>query len=70
MSQLWIGPLVLVLLCVAWFAVQQAWLKCMGRAADRDALDRPGYCGTACACRADCPRKPPGAALESKQEEH
>jgi len=57
MSQIWIGPVVLVLLCLVWFAVQRAWIACMGESADKDALERPGYCGRACACRGECPRK-------------
>ncbi|MCC5867880.1 MAG: hypothetical protein JJU27_05150 [Gammaproteobacteria bacterium] len=57
MSQLWIGPVLLCLLYLLWFAVQRAWLACMDQPADRDALERPGYCGMACACRADCPRR-------------
>ncbi len=69
MNQIWIGPLLLVLLSIAWFAVQRAWLACMGRPADRDALERPGYCGTACACRADCPRRRGQQTAESNNEE-
>ena len=57
MSQIWIGPVVLVLLCLVWFAVQRAWVACMGEPVDKDALERPGYCGGSCACRGDCPRK-------------
>jgi hypothetical protein len=67
MSQLWIGPVLLTLLCVVWFAVQRAWIWCMGQPADRDALQRPGYCGTACACRADCPRRRKSATAASKE---
>jgi len=69
MSQILIGPLVLGLLCVAWFAVQRAWLKCMNQASHRDALERPGYCGTACACRSDCPRRRERAADTANNEE-
>jgi len=57
MSQLVIGPLLLVVLCLAWLGVQRAWLVCMGQPTDRDALERPGLCGTSCACRDDCPRR-------------
>jgi len=57
MSQVWIGPLLLVALCLAWLAVQRAWIACMGEAADKDALERPGYCGASCVCRGDCPRR-------------
>lgn len=53
MSQIWIGPVLLALLCLVWFAVQRAWISCMDHPADRDALERPGYCGTACVCRAE-----------------
>ena len=38
MSALWVGPLVLVALSLGWFAVQRAWLACMERPADSDAL--------------------------------
>ena len=69
MSQIWIGPVVLVLLCVAWFAVQRAWLKCMDQPAGRDALERPGYCGTGCACRADCRRRQERPAVAPNNEE-
>lgn len=54
MSGLWLGPLLLVALSLGWFAVQRAWLACMERPADSDALARPGQCGGGC-CR-DCPR--------------
>ena len=57
MSQIWIAPVLLGLLCAAWCAVQRAWLACMDQPAERDALERPGYCATACACRADCLRQ-------------
>jgi hypothetical protein len=57
MSGLWVAPLVLVLLSLGWFGVQRAWLACMGRPADSDALARPGQCGGSCACSGDCPRR-------------
>jgi len=66
MSQVLIGPVLLALLCVVWFAVQRAWLACMGEPPEKDALERPGYCGTACACRGDCPRR--GERAESAVE--
>ncbi|MGY6554853.1 MAG: hypothetical protein ACXIUM_10065 [Wenzhouxiangella sp.] len=64
MSQIWIGPLLLVALFLAWFAVQRAWVACMGESADKDALERPGYCGAACACRGDCPRRREGVGKD------
>ena len=66
MSQIWVGPLLLVALCLIWFAVQRAWLACMGEPPEKDALERPGYCGTACTCRGDCPRR--GERAESAVE--
>ena len=57
MSQIWVGPALLVALALGWFGVQRAWVACMGESPDKDALERPGYCGAACACRGDCPRK-------------
>jgi hypothetical protein len=69
MSALWVGPLLLVLLSLGWFAVQRAWLACMQRSADSDALERPGACGTSCACqtgRARCEGEPP---VESSNKE-
>ncbi len=57
MSQFLIAPLLLVVLCLGWLGVQRAWIACMGKPADRDALERPGMCGPSCACRADCPRR-------------
>jgi len=50
----WVAPLTLAGLGLFWFAVQRAWLACMQRPEGSDALQRPGSCGTACACRADC----------------
>ncbi|QOC23292.1 hypothetical protein IC757_03835 [Wenzhouxiangella sp. AB-CW3] len=69
MSQIWIGPVVLVVLCLVWFAVQRAWLKCMDQPAESDALARPSACGTSCACQTDCPRRREGTAAESSKEE-
>ena len=69
MSQIWIGPVLLALLYVVWFAVQRAWVSCMDQPAERDALERPGYCGTACACRADCPRRRNHGTAASSNEE-
>lgn len=69
MSQLWIGPLLLVLLSLGWWAVQRAWLACMGRPPGSDALVRPGHCGAACACSGDCPRREDEALVESSNEE-
>lgn len=54
MSGLWVGPLLLAALSIGWFAVQRAWLACMERPADSDALARPGVCGKD--CHGDCPR--------------
>ena len=68
MSQFWIGPLLLVSLCLVWLAVQKAWLSCMNQPPDRDALKRPGTCGTACLCRPDCPRRRERADLSSNKE--
>jgi hypothetical protein len=50
MSALWVAPLSLVVLSLGWFAVQRAWLACMDKPADSDALARPGQCGGGCAC--------------------
>jgi hypothetical protein len=69
MSQLIIAPLLLVVLCLAWLGVQRAWIACMGQAPDRDALERPGLCGTSCACRSDCPRRKTRAGAESSNKE-
>lgn len=69
MSQLWIAPLLLVSLSLGWFAVQRAWLACMGRPPDSDALARPGHCGAACACSADCPRRKSRVPVELSTEE-
>ena len=69
MSALWVAPLLLVLLSLAWFAVQRAWLACMQRPADSDALARPGYCGAACACRTDCVRHPGRPPVELSNKE-
>ena len=68
MSQVWIGPLLLAALCLVWFAVQRAWVACMGEPADKDALERPGYCGGDCACRGECPRRRTQAAELNKEE--
>ena len=57
MSQIWLGPLLLVTLCLVWLAVQRAWVAVMGESPDKDALERPGYCGGSCACRGECPRR-------------
>ncbi len=69
MSALWVAPLLLALLSLAWFAVQRAWLACMQRPADSDALARPGFCGMACACRTDCARQQEGQPVESSNKE-
>ncbi len=69
MSQLLIGPLLLVAMCLVWFAVQRAWIACMGEPAGKDGLERPGYCGGACSCRADCPRRRQAGDTESIKEE-
>jgi hypothetical protein len=69
MSQLWIGPLLLALLSLGWWAVQRAWLACMGRPPGSDALVRPGHCGAACACSGDCPRRRDAALVASSNEE-
>jgi hypothetical protein len=69
MSALWVAPMLLVLLSLAWFAVQRAWLACMQLSADRDALARPGYCGASCVCSADCPRRKDKSPPESSHEE-
>jgi hypothetical protein len=57
LNAFWVAPLVLAALGLFWLAVQRAWLAVMQRPADSDALQRPGSCGNACACRADCPRQ-------------
>jgi hypothetical protein len=69
MSSLWVAPMLLALLSLAWFAVQRAWLACMKLPADRDALARPGHCGASCGCCADCPRRKDKSPLESSHEE-
>ncbi|MFU8896672.1 MAG: hypothetical protein ACNA8J_09820 [Gammaproteobacteria bacterium] len=69
MNQLWIGPLLLAVLCLGWLGVQRAWLACMQQPADRDALDRPGYCGGACACRGECPRRRNNSTVGLTDEE-
>jgi hypothetical protein len=70
MRALWVAPLLLVLLSLAWFAVQRAWLACMQRPADSDALERPGTCGTACACRTRCSsRRQAGLPVEPTNKE-
>jgi len=69
MNALWVAPLLLVLLSLAWFAVQRAWLACMQRPADSDALARPGYCGTSCACRTNCARHHGRPPVESSNKE-
>lgn len=69
MSQLLIAPLLLVGLCLVWLGVQRAWLRCMGQSPERDALDRPGLCGPACACSGECPRRGKKAAGTSSNEE-
>jgi hypothetical protein len=69
MSALWVAPLLLVLLSLAWFAVQRAWLACMKRPADSDALARPGYCGTSCACRTNGARQQGRPPVESSNKE-
>jgi hypothetical protein len=70
MSQIWIGPFVLVLLCLVWFAVQRAWLKCMDQPAESDALQRSGYCGADCACQTDCPRRRQRVTTETDSHSH
>ena len=69
MSQLWIAPVLLVSLSLGWLAVQRAWLACMGRPPDSDALERPGHCGAACACSAECPRRAGSVPVESSNQE-
>jgi hypothetical protein len=69
MSQFWIAPLLLVLLSLAWYGVQRAWLACMQQPGDSDALARPGQCGTSCACRGDCPRRDDRSPVEPSKEE-
>jgi hypothetical protein len=69
MSALWVAPALLVLLSLGWYGVQRAWLACMEKPADSDALVRPGQCGTACACRPDCPRRKGTSPVESSNEE-
>lgn len=69
MRAFWVAPLLLVLLSLAWFAVQRAWLACMQRPAASDALARPGYCGAACACHTNCARRRGQAPVESSNKE-
>lgn len=69
MKSLWVGPLLLVLLTLGWFAVQRAWLACMQRPADSDALARPGYCGASCACQTNCSRRQATPPVESLDKE-
>lgn len=69
MSAFWVAPLLLAVLGLLWFAVQRAWVACMQRPVDSDALERPGSCGTACACRAECPRRGVEPPVESSSEE-
>jgi hypothetical protein len=69
MNQLWIAPLLLAALSLGWLGVQRAWLACMQRPAESDALARPGFCGAACVCRADCPRRNTNPPVESSDEE-
>jgi hypothetical protein len=69
MSALWVCPVLLVGLSLGWFAVQRAWLACMQRPPDSDALARPGFCGAACACHPDCPRRKRRPPVETSNEE-
>ena len=69
MRQLWLAPLLLVLLSLGWYAVQRAWLACMQRPADSDALERPGLCGAGCACHGDCTRRDDHSPVDPTEEE-
>jgi hypothetical protein len=53
MHGLWLTPLGLVLLMLAWYWIQRGWLRCMARAETDDALARPGCAGCNCAPGAD-----------------
>ena len=68
MSQILLGPLLLVVLVLAWLGVQRAWLACMGQPPDRDALERPGLCGSSCGCRSGCPRRRDGQEAGAEQQ--
>jgi hypothetical protein len=69
MSTYLVAPLLLAGLCLGWFAVQRAWVAAMRRPSDSDALDRPGGCGRACACRAECDGRRQQAPMESVNRE-
>jgi hypothetical protein len=63
-SGLWFAPVALAILILTWYGVQRAWLRCMQRPSDDDALARPGCAGPdgqGCACGAG----PPGRSAET-----
>lgn len=68
MRALWLTPLGLVLLVLAWYWIQRSWLWCMQRPPTDDALARPGCAGCVCAPGPDgdepCQRPATGAPLD------
>ncbi|MFU8816314.1 MAG: hypothetical protein ACNA7W_13270 [Pseudomonadales bacterium] len=53
MRALWLTPLGLTLLVLAWYWVQRSWLWCMQRPLSEDALARPGCADCVCTPDAD-----------------